>query len=237
MRLKSVSIAGFRSVASVEGFAIGRPTLIAGHNDAGKSAILDGVRFLLGDYAPTQRDLTFVAKEDDGDRDSDLPRVDELEVLGEFDLSVDEATELELPRTVRIRRRFAPGAAAVYEIELEAPTNDRLRGLDVLSVADLKNLVQKFAIATDARLKEEYLAAVREYARSVEQTLLWSPAGPAIIRMMPAVERFDMNGAQDADQAIRKARTSDSPSVPAMALPYVSGSGEASGSEQIRRLM
>ena len=64
MRLKSVSIAGFRSVASVEGFAIGRPTLIAGHNDAGKSAILDGVRFLLGDYAPTQRDLTFVAKED-----------------------------------------------------------------------------------------------------------------------------------------------------------------------------
>jgi putative ATP-dependent endonuclease of OLD family len=204
MRLKSVSIAGFRSVALVEGFAIGQPTLITGHNDAGKSAILDAVRFLLGDYTPTHRDLTFV-DEEDRDSASESPRVDELEVIGEFDLSVAESTELELPRTVRIRRRFAPGAAPPYEIELQVPTNDRLRELDALVVADLKELVKEFAIETDARLKAEYLAAVRKYACTVDQAPMWTSAGSAIIKALPAIERFDMNGAHEADEAIRKA--------------------------------
>ena len=204
MRLNSVSIAGFRSVALVEDFTIGQPTLITGPNDAGKSSILHAIRFLLGDYKPTDRDLTFV---DGPDRDlaSESLRVNETEVIGVFDLSVAEAMDLELPSTVRIRRRFAPGTAPVYEIQLQVPTDDRLRDLDSLIVADLKRLVAEFAIETDARLKAEYLTAVRNYASTVDQTLTWASASPAIIKTLPAVERFDMNGAQDADEAIRKA--------------------------------
>lgn len=48
MHLKSFNVSGFRSLAGVADIPISRPTILAEHNDGGKSAALDSLAFLLG---------------------------------------------------------------------------------------------------------------------------------------------------------------------------------------------
>ncbi|WP_442928222.1 AAA family ATPase [Microbacterium sp. USHLN186] len=57
MKLRNVSIDGFRSIRSLNSLNLGTPTILAGHNDAGKSAIIDAILMLLGSYKPTIEDL------------------------------------------------------------------------------------------------------------------------------------------------------------------------------------
>ena len=60
MKLTNVSIAGFRSVESMTGLPIGSPTVLAGHNDAGKTAIIDAISFLLGSLKLDDSDRTYL---------------------------------------------------------------------------------------------------------------------------------------------------------------------------------
>ncbi len=202
MRLKSVSIFGFRSVAAVEDLSMGKPTLLTGGNDAGKTAILDAVRFLLGDYTLTERDPTFVGKADGG-LDS-TQRVDEIAVTGQFELSADEQSELSLPATLQLRRRADGAASVTYEVEVTLPSDERLRDLEAKRLQDLKDLVLAFGVATSATDKAGYLADLRAFADTTDQVVTWVAAPPGVIRALPPVERFNPSGSQDANDAIKK---------------------------------
>lgn len=82
MLLNSVIIQGFRSIESSLDIPVGSPTILAGHNDAGKSAVIDAVAFLLDALELTPRDRTY----GDPGVDGTPTRVDETSVEGVFDL-------------------------------------------------------------------------------------------------------------------------------------------------------
>lgn len=63
VQLHTITILGFRSIAHLNGLTLGSPTLLTGHNDAGKSALLEAIRFLLNEYELTDRDPTFAMGE------------------------------------------------------------------------------------------------------------------------------------------------------------------------------
>lgn len=56
VHLNSLSACGFRSLAHVEGIPISDPTILAGHNDGGKSAVLTALAFLLDHHTLTEED-------------------------------------------------------------------------------------------------------------------------------------------------------------------------------------
>ncbi|WP_426623939.1 AAA family ATPase [Leifsonia sp. McL0607] len=72
MKLTSVSIAGFRSVESMVDLQVGSPTVLAGHNDAGKTAIIDAISFLLGSLKLDDSDRTYVRGDLEDDLSGDL---------------------------------------------------------------------------------------------------------------------------------------------------------------------
>ncbi|TDW29194.1 AAA family ATPase [Cryobacterium psychrophilum] len=97
MKLTRIAIEGFRSIADLPELGIGAPTLLTGHNDAGKSSILDAIRFLLNDYALLERDRTYVANQEEGlEENQSGRRVPQSWVEGVFALSEVEQTELGL---------------------------------------------------------------------------------------------------------------------------------------------
>ena len=125
MKLDSVSVHGFRSVAALDGLAVGRPTLLTGHNDAGKSAILEAVRFLLNDTVLGEDDRTYEAVTPTPGQPT--PRVSGTWVEGDFALSAVEQAELTLESSVKIRRISRDGSAAVFQILAAVPDEPRLR--------------------------------------------------------------------------------------------------------------
>ena len=61
MHLNSLSACGFRSLALVEDIPISGPTVLAGHNDGGKSAVLTALAFLLDHHSLTDEDRTYLS--------------------------------------------------------------------------------------------------------------------------------------------------------------------------------
>ncbi|HJG50884.1 MAG TPA: ATP-binding protein, partial [Brachybacterium faecium] len=59
MKLRSIGIKGFRSIADLPSLGLGSPTVLAGKNDAGKSAIIHAIMFLLGGYTLSVSDRTY----------------------------------------------------------------------------------------------------------------------------------------------------------------------------------
>jgi len=66
--LESVTIRGFRSIGAELTILVDSPTILAGHNDAGKSAVLDAIAFLLDETKLTDRDRTYGAHRNRGCR-------------------------------------------------------------------------------------------------------------------------------------------------------------------------
>ena len=112
MKLATLSIAGFRSVAQISTLHVGAPTLLAGHNDAGKSSILDAVRFLLDDMTITERDRTFESPIGLPLPGETAPRVRETWAEGTFKLSDNEQSTLSIASPLRLRRISIDGAPA-----------------------------------------------------------------------------------------------------------------------------
>ncbi|OUS91935.1 ATP-dependent endonuclease [Rhodococcus sp. NCIMB 12038] len=203
MQLDRISIIGFRSIAELNDLRIASPTLLTGHNDAGKTTILDAVRFLLNDYNLSDRDPTFASKnvaEADG---TETPRVNETVVVGEFTLSTTESDELGLPASIKIRRYTARGRSALYEVWTKVPGDERLRDLDSLTVPDLKTRVEELGLKAESSLKASLKAALEEAARSATTIHRWQIAPSAVVNALPRIARFNPNGNTDAEDAIR----------------------------------
>jgi len=196
MRLNSVTIKGFRSIESDLTIPVGTPTILAGHNDAGKSAVIDAVAFLLDAFKLSDRDRTF----DGPDLEGNPTRVDELSVTGVFSLSAAEQENLSLPQQIQVRRIYSVSGIAL-EILTPVPIDENLRDIDS---QDLKTL--KFRLGTlglpETGLKADLVARLKERVPSAEKTEMWTTANATIKQALPRVQRFDATSTQNPEDAI-----------------------------------
>ncbi|MUK02815.1 AAA family ATPase [Vibrio cholerae] len=203
MKLTTIFIEGFRSIEARQEISIGSPTILAGHNDAGKSAVIDAVSYLLDGYKFTERDRTYGTTGPTGVS----TRVAQTLVEGIFELSTDEQDTLQLPESIRIRR-IVRESGETFELQSEEPTDENLRNLDAQKVDALKFRCETFGLSTKGT-KSELVERLHEVALLAEKEPTWILASAEIRRAMPRPQRFDATSSQDPEQAILAAlRTS-----------------------------
>ncbi|MFJ2112117.1 ATP-dependent nuclease [Streptomyces sp. NPDC087850] len=199
MHLDSFSASGFRSLTQVADIPVSCPTILAGRNDGGKSAVLTALSFLLGVHRLTDEDRTYLQGDGATGR-----RCEQTWVEGIFALDEAERVPAELPGTIRIRRIARAGEPACWEYFGQQPADTRLRGLDRLLKQPLADLVVEFGLSPASSLKEDLLAAVTSYARTAPQIEQWQPLPKNLETRLP---RLLMFGGKDErpDDAVRTA--------------------------------
>ncbi|MGW6581102.1 ATP-dependent nuclease [Streptomyces globisporus] len=202
MHLDSFSASGFRSLTEVADIPVSCPTILAGRNDGGKSAVLTALSFLLGVHRLTDEDRTYLQGDGATGR-----RCDQTWVEGSFTLDEAERAPAELPGTIRIRRIARAGEPACWEYFGQQPADTRLRGLDRLLKQPLADLVAEFGLSPASSLKDDLLAAVTAYARTAPQIEQWQPLPKTLETRLP---RLLMFGGKDErpDDAVRTALNS-----------------------------
>jgi putative ATP-dependent endonuclease of OLD family len=205
VKLDTVEVEGFRSVSSFPPLKISSPTLLTGHNDAGKSALLDAVRFLLNEYTLSDRDPSYKLPHETASPADSRERVGQTIVTGEFILSAQEQTDLSLSEKVRVRRRSEGGAAPLYEVEASVPDDERLQNLERLSLPQLKEYAKEFGLEAAGPNKPHFYEALRAHAESSPSTEGWSQASAAIVKALPPVLSFNPSGVTEAEETIRAA--------------------------------
>ncbi|MGW7473831.1 ATP-dependent nuclease [Streptomyces cyaneofuscatus] len=202
MHLDSFSASGFRSLTEVADIPVSCPTILAGRNDGGKSAVLTALSFLLGVHRLTDEDRTYLQGDGATGR-----RCDQTWVEGAFTLDEAERAPAELPGTIRIRRIARAGEPACWEYFGQQPADTRLHGLDRLLKQPLADLVAEFGLSPASSLKEDLLAAVTAYARTAPQIEQWQPLPKNLETRLP---RLLMFGGKDErpDDAVRTALNS-----------------------------
>lgn len=202
MHLDSFSASGFRSLTEVADIPVSCPTILAGRNDGGKSAVLTALSFLLGVHRLTDEDRTYLQGDGATGR-----RCDQTWVEGIFSLDEAERAPAELPGTIRIRRIVRAGEPACWEYFGQQPADTRLHGLDRLLKPPLADLVAEFGLSPASSLKDDLLAAVTSYARTAPQIEQWQPLPKNLETRLP---RLLMFGGKDErpDDAVRTALNS-----------------------------
>lgn len=205
MKLKNIAISGFRSIQYLPELELGSPTVLAGHNDAGKSAIIHSIMFLLGGYSLTDSDRTFSSNPDESVRlnaEGKLQRVTETYVAGKFVLSSQES-QVFGAANLNLRRILREGEKVALEVLTLVPKDPKLRDLESLTVKDLEDRLKTLGLDASKGAKPELLdrlVAEADIAPKVEE---WIQANAAIEKALPEGRRFDATSAVDADVAIK----------------------------------
>ncbi len=126
-------------------------------------------------------------------------------MTGEFLLSTEEQQLLSLTEKVRIRRVSNSGAAALYEVEASVPDDERLRNLDGLSLALLKQYAAELGLKAEGPNKPHFYEVLRELAEISPSTMRWAQASAALVKALPSVLSFNPSGVSDAEETIRAA--------------------------------
>jgi putative ATP-dependent endonuclease of the OLD family len=194
MQLESFSTLGFRSMAGVADIPLRSPTILTGRNDSGKSATLDALAFLLNERTMTETDFRPSATSGEGDGEPSII------VTGQFTLTDDDRQATGLPAIVKLRRVATrePGQAT-YEVERQVPQDQRLRNLEHLTLAQLKETAAALEMTPDgpANVKESFLKVLRQPAVSGPDCLDWVPADAELTARLPKYVR--LSGADGAD--------------------------------------
>jgi hypothetical protein len=184
VHLESFSVSGFRSLAEVMDIPISSPTIVTGHNDGGKTALLEALAFLLDEYKVEERDRTYLA-------DGSQGRCAEVEVEGWFRLGTWEQERFHLPDHVRIRR-VAGQDRTGWEYLVAVPADPEFRDLDALKLPDLRRVSEKYKLAPVApRNKPEYLAVLREHAFATSDHEDWVPLPGDVRGRLPRLLCFN----------------------------------------------
>ncbi|WP_166649695.1 MULTISPECIES: SAP domain-containing protein [unclassified Rathayibacter] len=193
-----MSIAGFRSVEALGPLPIGSPTVLAGHNDAGKTAIIDAISFLLGSRKLDDSDRTYL-RGGVLDDDEAVRRVAETWVEGTFELRDTESGLGSSP--LRVRRVHRNGTTSL-EVLKQVPADVRLRDYAALKVDVLKDRLSGLGLPTDG-YKADLVSRLDEAATAADTEEMWSPAETTLDRALPAGQRFDAASAVNAETAIQ----------------------------------
>ncbi|MER6369466.1 AAA family ATPase [Streptomyces mirabilis] len=205
MYLKNFSVNGFRSLRDVSDIPVSKPTILAGHNDGGKSALLDALGLLLGTRSMIDDDRSYIRGTETEDEDA-FERCTETVVVGEFALDDWEQQEFDLPVEVRLRRRIDASLDSSLEIWSSLPNDDRLADLAQYVLPQLKELAAEFGIKPDnpKPKKADFEKCLRDYGRKHSVTQGWLSAPSGLLRRMPRILIFDGKAARP-DDAVKTA--------------------------------
>lgn len=193
---------GFRSLADVSAIPVSEPTILAGHNDGGKSAVIDALRFLIGLYQLTDDDRTYVDSSKCADDSGG--RCELTEAQGQFDLDPWEQAQWTLPDSVTLRRSSQHGGQTHHELLAAVPPDERLRNPASLRVPELKALVTEYDLEPSSSLKADLVSALTNYANQHATATAWIPIPSAMARRLPQVLMF--GGTEERpDVAVRTA--------------------------------
>lgn len=209
MHLQSVSIAGFRSIRNLPALTLGSPTVLAGHNDAGKSAIIHAILFLLDGYSLTESDRTYVSSADgtvSPTSDGAIERVAETYVSGTFGLDKEEVSAFGTS-PLQVRRIARSDAKPLLEVLRSVPEDTRLRDLETLTVPQLEDRLKTLGLDVTKARKADYLERLVTAAVAAPQVVEWVTADTTIGKALPAGRRFDATSAVDAEVAIKDTLT------------------------------
>jgi energy-coupling factor transporter ATP-binding protein EcfA2 len=203
--LKNFSVNGFRSLQDVHDIPVSKPTILAGHNDGGKSALLDALGLLVGNHSMADDDRSYT-RCTDSDGAEFLGRCTETVVCGEFTLDPWEQKEFDLPSQVRLRRRVDAGLNASLEIWSLLPRDDRLTDLSPYVLPELKELAAELGVKPDTPRprKADFEKCLRDYGRRHSDKQGWLSAPSGLQRRMPRVLVFDGKAARP-DEAVKTA--------------------------------
>ncbi|MFJ4031547.1 ATP-dependent nuclease [Streptomyces griseoluteus] len=203
MYLTRFSARGFRSLASIEDIPVSSPTILAGHNDGGKSAVLTALAFLLGEHRLTGEDRTYEQAEGSaGGR-----RCSTTSVEGDFRLDAVEQSATGLPQTVRIRRISEEGQPPQWQFFGSRPADSRLHDMSRLLKGQLAELAAEFSVSPDGPRRDDLLQALTAYAATAPQVKQWQPLPKELQERLPRLLPF---GGKDErpDDAVRTALSS-----------------------------
>ncbi|MEV6328493.1 AAA family ATPase [Streptomyces sp. NPDC051909] len=203
MHLNNFGVSGFRSLTDITDIPIGKPTILAGHNDGGKSAVLGALAFLLGKHELTLDDRTYLDAIQ-GDESATPLRCAETSVVGWFTLDAWEQSEFDLPERVQLRRCAGEDLVARLELWEPVPDDERLRDLSQYQVAEAKALVKDLGLAPRSTRKPDLLGALRAYGRQHASSDGWVSAPAGLDKRMPRYLSFDGKAAKP-DDAVRTA--------------------------------
>ncbi|GLZ42818.1 TOPRIM nucleotidyl transferase/hydrolase domain-containing protein [Actinokineospora sp. NBRC 105648] len=189
---------GFRSLVQVKDVPIGSPTIVAGHNDGGKTALIDSLAFLLGVRRLEDVDRSYLSGTED--------RCEATDVEGVFSLNDWERTEYSLPAETRIRR-IADSESTVLQCWIAVPADTRLADLSKCKAPELKALVQELALEPAGTRMADNLAVLLEHARANTSGEAWTLAPKGLAARLPRILQFDGN-AENPDVAVKAALTS-----------------------------
>jgi putative ATP-dependent endonuclease of OLD family len=204
MRLVRFSVKGFRSLAHVSDIPVSNPTILAGHNDGGKSSVLKALAYLVGDFKLDEDDRTYRPNAvGDVAAEPVLDRCEETWVEGEFFASEKECSDLCIPNLVRVRRVSREELNDQLEIWGPVPDDERLLCFTSRTVPQLKELANEFGISWSGSKKADIEAAVQMYVDSHSSGEGWTPAPKGIQARMPKLLIF--NGDERPESAVRTA--------------------------------
>jgi putative ATP-dependent endonuclease of the OLD family len=207
VQLRTFSVEGFRSLTGVAGIPVGGPTILAGHNDGGKTAVLAALGFLVDEYKLVDDDRTYSSPGGvDGTRQGARARCSSTVVEGNFLLDSWEQTIFALPEELRIRRIAEEGHAARFECWIPVPDDERLRDLKIHQVPALRKLVQELGLAPASTRRADMEVALRSHAAANSGSAGWAPLPSGLETRLPRLLRFD-GRTPKPDDAVRTALT------------------------------
>ncbi|WP_433223381.1 ATP-dependent nuclease [Microtetraspora malaysiensis] len=186
------SVEGFRSLTEVKDIPVGGPTILAGHNDGGKTAVLGALGFLVGDYKFVDDDRTYLLSDgEEATQGQARTRCPSTSVEGVFLLDAWEQGTYLLPAELRIRRVAEDGSPERLECRMPVPDDERLRDLKVWNAPDLKKLVQELGLVAASTRRADLEAALRSHAAEHSGAEGWAPLPSGLEARLPRLLRFD----------------------------------------------
>ena len=184
-----------RSLATVSGIPVRRPTIISGANDGGKSTCLHALNFLLGGRAPTLEDHTMLGPNDN----AEPLRHERIEVIGQFSLDQRDVDALDLKPAVLLRRISTTDGESRYQMRVDAPVDDRFRDLASLKRDELSALADATGIEPNGprNTRAAWLEPLTTHARSLPHEQAWVAAPTDLISRLPHIMVFSSTDEPD----------------------------------------
>jgi putative ATP-dependent endonuclease of OLD family len=220
LRLRKFAVQGFRCLADPGEVSLGRPTIITGPNDGGKTSLLLALAVLLNDQRVQEPDLTHALPDEEPPTGRSNDRFAECRVEGVFELSSKEQEVLGLGPEVRLRRIASPSTQSL-EILQDVPTDAALRDIEAKTLAELKDAVESLGLQPDGPLnqKESFRIPLRKRAGESETEEVWVKASNEVAAALPRLIMFtstaEPSPEKEITQALREAydRTLDDETI------------------------
>ena len=211
MQLVELGVTNFRSLADLSGIPIHKQTILTGHNDCGKTALLDALAFLLGEQRIEDSDISRFAA-DEGERaglppldgEAAVPRV--VTATAKFVLTKIEADVLCTTSPVTVRRRHVEGEGTYLEWLTSVPERADLRDLSPLKATDLRELSGELGLELrdgQANVKASWFELLSEYAAAAPQVTDWTEAPAELKEALPQLLYFKGDSAESPEAVIR----------------------------------